>query len=336
MDERDERIQRIKRIRRKRVITVLVLCGVLVALVGGYKSLIRHNEERAAKEAAEDQERIDSVTEKVQITDFLLRDVSEFAFTNADASYHFVWKQEGNYGNWVRQGQENFPTNAEKVQTIAGYFCNMTGTRKISGEGVVLETYGLDDTRFTATLTLNDGMVEKFRIGDAAPYSAGRYMLKESTGEVFIVSDLIYKQLSTEEKKLVQGETFPSAMPEKISQVRIEIEGRETATYVPTTKEDGTKDIPTIFYDCISFVASTIQEYNCTDYAKYGLDDPYARVTVDYTGYVMDETGNIIQEETSMVLEIGDKTVSDNYFVRVNGTDFVYIMVKAQAEKYLQ
>lgn len=336
MDERDERIQRIKRIRRKRVITVLVLCGVLVALVGGYKSLIRHNEERAAKEAAEDQERIDSVTEKVQITDFLLRDVSEFAFTNADASYHFVWKQEGNYGNWIRQGQENFPTNAEKVQTIAGYFCNMTGTRKISGEGVVLETYGLDDTRFTATITLDDGTVEKFRIGDAAPYSAGRYMLKESTGEVFIVSNLIYKQLSTEEKKLVQGETFPSAMPEKISQVRIEIEGRETATYVPTTKEDGTKDIPTIFYDCISFVASTIQEYNCTDYAKYGLDDPYARVTVDYTGYVMDETGNIIQEETSMVLEIGDKTVSDNYFVRVNGTDFVYIMVKAQAEKYLQ
>lgn len=336
MDERDERIQRIKRIRRKRVITVLVLCGVLVALVGGYKSLIRHNEERAAKEAAEDQERIDSVTEKVQITDFLLRDVSEFAFTNADASYHFVWKQEGNYGNWIRQGQENFPTNAEKVQTIAGYFCNMTGTRKISGEGVVLETYGLDDTRFTATLTLDDGTVEKFRIGDAAPYSAGRYMLKESTGEVFIVSNLIYKQLSTEEKKLVQGETFPSAMPEKISQVRIEIEGRETATYVPTTKEDGTKDIPTIFYDCISFVASTIQEYNCTDYAKYGLDDPYARVTVDYIGYVMDETGNIIQEETSMVLEIGDKTVSDNYFVRVNGTDFVYIMVKAQAEKYLQ
>lgn len=336
MDERDERIQRIKRIRRKRVITVLVLCGVLVALVGGYKSLIRHNEERAAKEAAEDQERIDSVTEKVQITDFLLRDVSEFAFTNADASYHFVWKQEGNYGNWIRQGQENFPTNAEKVQTIAGYFCNMTGTRKISGEGVVLETYGLDDTRFTATITLDDGTVEKFRIGDAAPYSAGRYMLKESTGEVFIVSNLIYKQLSTEEKKLVQGETFPSAMPEKISQVRIEIEGRETATYVPTTKEDGTKDIPTIFYDCISFVASTIQEYNCTDYAKYGLDDPYARVTVDYIGYVMDETGNIIQEETSMVLEIGDKTVSDNYFVRVNGTDFVYIMVKAQAEKYLQ
>lgn len=336
MDERDERIQRIKRIRRKRVITVLVLCGVLVALVGGYKSLIRHNEERAAKEAAEDQERIDSVTEKVQITEFLLKDVTEFAFTNSEASYHFVWKQEGNYGNWIRQGQENFPTNGEKVQTIAGYFCNMTGTRKISGEGVVLETYGLDDTRFTATLTLDDGTVEKFRIGDAAPYSAGRYMLKESTGEVFIVSNLIYKQLSTEEKKLVQGETFPSAMPEKISQVRIEIEGRETATYVPTTKEDGTKDIPTIFYDCISFVASTIQEYNCTDYAKYGLDDPYARVTVDYIGYVMDETGNIIQEETSMVLEIGDKTVSDNYFVRVNGTDFVYIMVKAQAEKYLQ
>lgn len=336
MDERDERMQRIRRIRRKRIITVLVLCGVLVALVGGYKSLVRRNEERAAKEAAEDQERIDSITEKVQITDFMLKDVAEFAFTNQEASYHFVWKQEGNYGNWIRQGQEDFPTNGEKVQTIAGYFCDLSGTRKISESGAVLGTYGLDDTKYTATVTLEDGTVEKFLLGDAAPYSAGRYLLKESTGEVFIVSALLYKQLSTEESKLVQGETFPSAMPEKISQVQIEIEGRETATYVPATKEDGSKDIPTVFYDCMNFVASTIQEYNCTDFAKYGLDDPYARVTVDYTGYVMDETGNIVQEETSMVLEIGDKTVSDNYFVRVNGTDFVYIMVKAQAEKYLR
>ena len=336
MDEREERLQRIKRIRRKRVITVLVLCGVLVALVGGYKALIRHNEERAAKEAAKDQERIDYVTDKVQITEFLLKDVTEFAFTNSEASYHFVWKQEGNYGNWIRQGQEDFPTNGEKVQTIAGYFCNMSGTRKIGEEGTVLATYGLDDTRFTATVTLDDGTVEKFRIGDAAPYSAGRYMLKESTGEVFVVADLIYKQLSTEEKKLVKGDTFPSAMPEKMSEVRIEIKGQEPQSYVPGTKEDGSADIPTIFYDCISFVASTIQEYNCKDFAKYGLDDPYATVTVNYTGYIMDETGNIREEETSMVLEIGDKTVSDNYYVRVNGTDFVYILVKAQAEKYLK
>lgn len=336
MDEREERLQRIKRIRRNRVITVLVLCGVLVALVGGYKSMVRRNEERAAKEAAEDAERIENLTEKVQITEFLLKDVTEFAFTNQEASYHFVWKQENNYGNWIRQGQEDFPTNAEKVQTIAGYFCDLSGTRKIGGEGTVLATYGLDDTKFTATLTLADGTIEKFRIGDAAPESAGRYLLKESTGEVFVVSALIYKQLSTEEIKLVQGDTFPSAMPEKMSEVRIEIKGRETASYVPTTKEDGSADIPTIFYDCMTFVASTIQEYNCKDFAKYGLDDPYATVTVNYTGYVMDETGTIKEEETSMVLEIGDKTISDNYFVRVNGTDFVYIMVAAQAQKYLQ
>lgn len=336
MDERDERIKRLKRLRRKRFITVLVLCGVLVALVGGYKSLIRRNEERAAKEAAEDAERVELVTNKEQVTEFLLKDVMEFAFTNDEASYHFVWKQEGNYGNWIRQGQEDFPTNGEKVQTIAGYFCNLSGTRKVGGEGTALSTYGLENTKLTATLTLADGTVEKFRVGDAAPYSAGRYLLKESTGEVFVVTDQVYKQLSVAEIKLVQGDTFPSAMTENISKVTIEIDGRGTSVYEPSVAADGTKEIPAIYYDCMTFIASTIQEYNCKDFAKYGLEDPYATVKVEYLGYVMDEYGNITSEETSMLLEIGDKTVSDNYFVRVNGTDFVYIMVQAQAQKYLK
>lgn len=336
MDERDERIKRLKRLRRKRFITVLVLCGVLVALVGGYKSLIRRNEERAAKKAAEDAERVELVTNKEQVTEFLLRDVTEFAFTNNEASYHFVWKQDGNYGNWIRQGQEDFPTNGEKVQSIAGYFCNLSGTRKVGGEGTTLATYGLENTKLTATLTLADGTVEKFRVGDAAPYSAGRYLLKESTGEVFVVTDLIYKQLSVDEIKLVQGDTFPSAMTENISKVTIEIDGRGTSVYEPSVAADGTKEIPAIYYDCMTFIASTIQEYNCKDFAKYGLEDPYATVKVEYLGYVMDEYGNITSEETSMLLEIGDKTVSDNYFVRVNGTDFVYIMVQAQAQKYLK
>ena len=43
----------------------------------------------------------------------------------------------------------------------------------------------------------------------------------------------------------------------------------------------------------------------------------------------------LTREPCTMVLEIGDKTVSDNYFVRVDKSDFVYIMVAAQAKKYL-
>ena len=36
-----------------------------------------------------------------------------------------------------------------------------------------------------------------------------------------------------------------------------------------------------------------------------------------------------------MVAEIGDKTVSGNYYVRIDGSDFVYIMMEAHAKKYL-
>ena len=334
MDEREERLRRLKRLKRKRMVTVVVLCVLLAGLGGGYFLLRQHNE-RKESEKAEKEAQKQAVSETVEITTFQMTEVAEIAFSNDEASYDFVWTKEENYGSWVRQGEEDFPTNNDKVQTIIGNFCNMTGTMKIAAEAAELAEYGLDDTKLSAVLTLTDGTVHRFLLGDEAPYSSGYYMLYENTGDVFVVSNNIYTQLTTKEIKLVQGETFPSAEPESMMEIRIEVRDGETISYVPEEKEDGSLSYPPIFYDSVRFVASTIQEYNCTDFAKYGLDDPYVTVTIDYLGYVMDETGNITREPSTMVAEIGDKTVSGNYYVRIDGSDFVYIMMEAHAKKYL-
>lgn len=335
MDEREQRLQRLKRLKRKRILTVVVLCVLLIGLAGGYYVLHQHNEKKAAEEARKEEEKQAIEDTKVIITEFALTEVGEVEFSNSENSYHFIWTDTEQIGTWVRQGQEDFPTNIQKVQSIISTFCNMSGTIKIAADKVVLSEYGLDDTDYTAKITLRDGAKHAFRVGDEAPYSSGYYMLYENTGDVYIINNLAHTRLATKEIDLVQAETFPSAKPESMTELRIEVRDGETVSYKPEENEDGTVTYPPIFYDSVRFVASTIQEYNCTDFAKYGLDDPYVTVTIDYLGYTFDSDGMLIREPMTMKLEIGDKTVSDNYFVQVNDSDFVYIMVDLQAEKYL-
>ncbi|MBR6535844.1 MAG: DUF4340 domain-containing protein [Lachnospiraceae bacterium] len=335
MEEREARELRLKRLKRKRMFTMIALVAVLGLLGGGYWFITDRKAKLAAEEAQKKAEQEAARNQKSKITGFLLNDVNEAEFTTEDSSYHFVWVEEGEYGSWVRQGEEDFPTNEEKLQTIIGVFCELEGTSKMLLDDIDPANYGLRDARLTMKLTLTDGTEHSFCIGDKAPYDAGYYLLYENTGEVYVVSSSIHTQLTTKEIKLVQGETFPSAEPESITELRIEVRDGETVSYVPEVAEDGTKTIPPIYYDSVRFVASTVQEYNCTDFAQYGLDNPYVTVTIDYLGYVFTDGGLLTREPCTMKLEIGDKTVSDNYFVRVDESDFVYIMMKAQAKKYL-
>lgn len=337
MDEREERAKRLKRLKRKRMLTVVVLCVLLAGLIGGYYGLRKHNEKKAAEEAQKEAEKQAVADTTVEITAFTIDKVASIEFTNQEAEYHFKWTEDksGTIGRWIKQDEKNFPTNDDKVQTIIGTFCEMEGTKRIEAGVVELSEYGLDDTVYTVKLTLTDGAVHAFRVGDEAPYSSGYYMLYENTGDVYVVSNLVNTRLATEKMDMVQGETFPSAESESIMEIRIEVRDGETISYLPEEQEDGTLKYPAIFYDSVRFVASTIQEYNCTDFSKYGLDDPYVTVTIDYLGYVFTEEGTIVREPCTMKLEIGDKTVSDNYYVRVDESDFVYIMMELQAQKYL-
>lgn len=335
MDEREERIQRLKRLKRKRMFTMLALVAVLGCLAGGYYLITLRNNKIASEEARK-KEQQELMNAKETITSFLLKDVTTIAFSNEEAVYEFSWiEEEGTLGRWVRTGEEDFPTNEEKLQTIANSFCELSGAYQVDSKDVDTADYGLKGTNRVMKLTLTDGTEHRFFVGDEAPYSEGHYLLYENTGKIYIVDSGLNTKITTKEAKLVQGEMFPSAEPESMTEIRIEVRDGETVSYVPETAEDGTVTYPQLFYDSVRFVASTIQEYNCTDFAKYGLDDPYVTVTIDYLGYVFDEGGMLQREPCTMVLEIGDKTVSDNYYVRVDGSDFVYIMLEIQARKYL-
>lgn len=334
MEEREERIKRLKRLKRKRLITVLVLVVLFVGLCGGYYAARKYSEKKAAEEAKKQEEQ-GKDAEEFTVTSFSFADVAAVDYTNEENSYRFV-RTESDAGDiWVREGLEDFPTKNSKIRTIIQSICNLTSTTKIDGAGEKLSEYGLENPAISIKITLSDGTIHRFRLGEEAPYSAGYYLLQEETGDVWVATSSVHTQFSTTEMKLVQEETFPQTSKENIVRVEAALRGEDVIRYEPQTEEDGTVTYPAIFTDCEKFIASTIQEYNCTDFAAYGLAEPYLTLTVSYTESVTDGEGNSVKENRTATLELGDLTVSGNYYARVNGSPYVYIMTAANAKKYI-
>ena len=196
MEEREERLQRLKRLKRKRMYTMIALVAVLGCLVGGYYLITLRNN-RIASEEAKKKEQLKVENQETDITTFLLKDVATIAFTNEEDSYEFSWIKEDNFGNWIRKGEEDFPTNEEKLQTIANSFCELSGAYQVDAADVDTADYGLKDTNRVMKLTLTDGTVHSFRLGDETPYAEGYYLLYENTGKIYVVASNLNTQITT-------------------------------------------------------------------------------------------------------------------------------------------
>lgn len=336
MDAREEREKRLKRLKQKRMIMIAALMLVLSAVIGGYfiarQIRIKKTTEEAEKKAQENQSQVHLITQ------FTLVDATAVEVSNEDADFGFTWiytNEEQHIGGWVKDGEAEFPTKASAVQQLIDSVCALYGTTKIPAADVEPEKYGLNNSKVRIKVTLKDGTEPAFSFGAAAPYGAGYYMCQETTGDVYVVDSTVYNLVNTKLIDYAMAETFPVAQISGITEVIIEEKGRDTLKYERSINPDGSANFPSIFGDCTSFVASKIVEYNCKDFTKYGLDDPYATITVLYNGHETNENGEDILIPYMMYAKLGNRTESGNFYARVNDSNYVYIMTAAFAEKYL-
>lgn len=332
MDEKEAREARLKRLKRKRILTVAVLLVLLLGLGGGYFVAKQYERDRITRAAEEEEAKKEK---SVEITSFTYYEVQEIEYTNETDSFHFVRSEDASESAWKRVGQEEFPVDSEKLMDVICCLCKVSGTTKVAADTADLAAYGVEDAPITVRITLKDGTVHAFRLGNDAPYDAGCYLYYETVEELWVVQSYVRTYFAKPAEKLVMAEEFPETSKEAITQVVVAVREEDSVSYLPQTTEDGTMTYPAIFSACEKFVASTVQEYDCKDFAVYGLDDPYVTVTVSYIESVTDTDGNETKNEKVMTLEIGDLTVSDNYYVRINQSPYVYIMTAAFAEKYI-
>ena len=313
---------------KKKTKNLLLLVALLLVAVVGYLALDLLPEKTEGEEDT-------ATTETIKIADFTADDIAYYCYSNSEYEMGFQITEEG----YVHYKDEAFPVNTTSVEAQLAAMEDLAALQQF--DSTDRAEYGLDVPSITLALTLKDGTERTFFFGDSTPLFEGHYLLDVENNVIYLAEADLYLQLDCSWSSMVQQEEKIKPAAEQIVDVTVETAG-VVSTYITydetkeqpwqiTTPEgtfDGDTDAVTTALGAYSAYSllSTI-EYNCSDFAQYGLEEPVTTVTVRYT----ESEGT---EVKSLVFEFGNIDTENNNVscVRVNGSSYVYGMSEYYAE----
>ena len=314
-----------------KLVSAVVVLGVACGAYVGVNSYVSSQE---AKEAEKEDKSVDLVKLKAD-------DVTAVSFKADDADVEFDRKDD----SWTEKSDADFPVNQDTVDNAVKGVTSLTADQEIS-DVEDLSQYDLDDPQNTITLTTADGDTT-LQVGMES--SNNQYYVKKADDDknVFLVSSTSLEPFMGGLYDFAESGTFPSVTSATITDVKVDKEdgyeltqdadnlfwnvsdGKDTEKADTTKAGTVTSAIGSLAYD--KFV-----DYNCTDDAKYGFDDPYAVITAKYTEDAdsSDTEDDSEEEETKTVtvdkeitIYVGDETGSDRY-VKVDDSKEVYTITE--------
>lgn len=318
-----------------KLVSAVVALGVACGAYVGVNSYVSSQE---AKEAEEEDKSVDLVKLKAD-------DVTAVSFKADDADVEFDKKND----TWTEKSDADFPVNQDTVDNAVKGVASLTADQEIS-DVEDLSQYELDDPQNTITLTTADGDTT-LQVGMES--SNNQYYVKKEDDDknVYLVSSTSLEPFMGGLYDFAESGTFPSVTSATITDVKVDKEdgyeltqdadnlfwnvsdGKDTEKADTTKAGNVTSAIGSLSYD--KFV-----DYNCTDDAKYGFDDPYAVVTVKYTEEEAVESDEDTEDtdssedeqdtqtvEKTLTIYVGDETGDDRY-VKVDDSKEVYTITK--------
>ena len=335
-----------------KLVSAVVVLGVACGVYAGVNSYVASQE---AKETEEEDTSVDLVSLEAD-------DITAVAFTADTDSVEFDKKDD----TWIEKADSNFPVNQDTVDSAVKGVASLTADQEIE-DVEDLSQYDLDTPQNEITLTTADGDTT-LQVG--MQNSNNQYYVKKSDDDksVYLVSSTSIEPFMGNLYDFAESGTFPSVTSATITDVKVDKEdgyeltedqdslfwtvsdGKDEEKADTTKADEVTAAVGNLAYD--KFV-----DYNCTDDSKYGFDDPYAVITVNYSEEEevesddADETAdsdsadsdaeestdseeaadsdNSEEEaetktvEKTLTIYLGDETGSDRY-VKVNDSKEVY------------
>nr|WP_295264376.1 DUF4340 domain-containing protein [uncultured Blautia sp.] len=261
-----------------KLVSAVVVLGVACGAYAGVNSYVSSQE---AKEAEKEDKSVDLISLKAD-------DVTAVSFKADDEDVEFDKKDD----TWTEKSDADFPINQDTMDNAVKGVASLTADQEIS-DVEDLSQYDLDDPQNTITLTTADGDTT-LQVGMES--SNNQYYVKKADDDknVYLVSSTSMEPFMGGLYDFAESGTFPSVTSATITDVKVDKEdgyeltqdadnlfwnvsdGKDTEKADTTKAGTVTSAIGSLAYD--KFV-----DYNCTDDAKYGFDDPYAVVTVKYT-----------------------------------------------------
>ena len=277
---------------KKKSVKLVIAVGVLVILSGAYVGVKTYVAMQDAKEEEsneeETQEVVSIASEDIQSIKFIL-DKKETTF-----------EKEGD--SWVKSDENAFPVDQDKLDTLAGTFSSVTAQRTLKDVEDPSE-YELDNPQNTITVTTTDGEATVIQVGMENDSTSQEYIdLNDDSSTVYVVSNSVFQSFEGTLYDFAKSGTFPTVDSSTVS--KIAVDGNDSSYVVEkdennfwnitsdgeTEKADSAK--ATSLASSLSGLAyASYVNYNCSksELAQYGLDKPYAEITVDYQEEALDE-----------------------------------------------
>ena len=301
-----------------KLVSAVVVLGVLCAAYEGVNFYVTSQEE---KETEENDTSVDLVSLEAD-------DITAVSFTADQNEVEFDKKDD----SWTEKSDANFPVNQDTVDSAVKGVASLTADQEIS-DVEDMSQYDLDSPQNTITLTTADGDTT-LEVGMES--SNNQYYVKKADDDnnVYLVSSTSIEPFMGTLYDFAESGTFPSVTSATITDVKVDKENSYELTQdadnlfwnvsdgKDTEKADTTK-AGTVTSAIGSLAYDKFVDYNCTDDAKYGFDDPYAVITVKYT----EDEQETQKVEKTLTIYVGDETGDDRY-VKVDDSKEVYTITK--------
>lgn len=358
---------------KKKTVNLLTAVGVLVVLSGAYVGVKNYAAKQEEKEQEGEEEKAFSVmsvdTDKIKSIGFLI-DKNEVVFEKED-------------GDWVKSDEKSFPVNKDKLSEAAGTLNSVEADRVLE-DVENLSEYGLDAPSNTITVTMEDDEKEVLQVGEENT-STGQYYVKKNGDDstIYVVESSVVEPFMKELYDYAQADTFPTIDSSTISRISVDesdssyelVKNDQTGTW-NVESEENTEGADSAKASSLASTFSSMSygkfvNYNCEDLSEYGLDEPYAKITVDYREEIEDEnaseesedsdksaepekseeseesvdTGNteestdeIIESalaDKQLMLQVGNEADDTGRYVRINDSNAIYTMSNDTLDSFL-
>lgn len=270
---------------KKKSVNLITAVGVLVILSGAYVGVKAYVAKQDAKETESEEEEsreIISVTsDEVKSIKFII-DKKEVTFEKSGDS-------------WVKSDETAFPVDQDKIDALISSLNSVKAERVLENVEDASE-YELNQPENTITVTMQDGEETIIRVGMENDSTSQEYIdLNKDSSTVYVVGDSTFQSFEGTLYDFAESGAFPAVDSSTIS--KVSVDGKDSSYSIQkdennfwnitengdTEKADSAK--ATSLTSAVSGVAyASFVNYDCTEdeLSQYGLDKPYAEITVDY------------------------------------------------------
>ena len=300
---------------KKKSVNLITAVGVLVVLSGAYVGVKAY----VAKQEAADTESAEE--ENPEIISIASADVKSIKFVIDKKEVTF--EKDGD--SWVKSDETGFPVDQDKIDTLVSSLNSIKAERTLENVEDASE-YELDQPDNTITVTTEDGETTVIQLGMENDSTSQEYIdLNKDSSTVYVVSNSTFSSFEGTLYDFAKSGVFPTVDSSTVS--KISVDGKDSSYVVEkdknnfwnitgdgeTEKADSAK--ATSLASALSSMAyASYVNYNCAEdeLSQYGLDKPYAEITVDYQEEVEKESTDDENEAENGAEEVSEVSGNEN------------------------